>query len=250
MRDGFLGVAWNVSCPQCRGCSRVPKQVPLEYLKNLSKYNDDPSCVVSHVLSLVRYASMLEKRHEDLLVVSFLCSLEIKQRGWIRNSCSPKSITSLGIFVEEFLKHWGPKFQSFEDTYHELLTLHATVMGEVLSPADSKGDDTIQGSEDIHTKTSDCCDATAVEEANLKPELDEVSIVGHANERDSITDLEEGSSAATIEDGNMVLEEQCSSSLQECLTHNVVIEGQAHEEDMSSIRENHLNLPIDFLKSW
>jgi len=32
-----------------------------------------------------------------------------------------KSITSLKNFVEEFLKHWGPKFQSFEDTYHELL---------------------------------------------------------------------------------------------------------------------------------
>jgi hypothetical protein len=99
-----------------------PNKFPLEYLKNILKYNDDPSCVVSHVLSLVRYTSILERRHEDLLVVSFLHSLGIKQQGWIRNSCRPKSITSLKTFVEEFFKHCGPGFHRFEDTYHELLT--------------------------------------------------------------------------------------------------------------------------------
>jgi hypothetical protein len=70
----------------------------------------------------VRYTSILKRRHEDLLVVSFLHSLGIKQQGWIRNSCRPKSITSLKTFVEEFLKHCGPGFHIFEDTYHELLT--------------------------------------------------------------------------------------------------------------------------------
>jgi hypothetical protein len=54
-------------------------------------------------------------------VRAFLCSLERRKQEWIQYYCSPRSITSLKNFVEEFLKHWGPKFQSFEDTYHELL---------------------------------------------------------------------------------------------------------------------------------
>jgi hypothetical protein len=44
-----------------------------------------------------------------------------KQKDWVKCSWSPKSNPSLKIFVEEFLKGWGPKSQSFEDTYQDLL---------------------------------------------------------------------------------------------------------------------------------
>jgi len=65
---------------------------------------------------------MFEGRNEDLLVRAFQCSLERRQREWIKSYCRPKSVHSLKIFVEEFLKHWWPKLQIFEDIYHYLLT--------------------------------------------------------------------------------------------------------------------------------
>jgi hypothetical protein len=64
----------------------------------------------------------LKKRHEYILVVSFLHSLEIEQQGRIINARGPKRNTYLKNFVEEFFKHCGPIFQRLEDTYHELLT--------------------------------------------------------------------------------------------------------------------------------
>jgi hypothetical protein len=66
-----------------------PKKPPPKYDKNLPIYNDDPCCVVPHILSLVRYASTFEGRHEDILTRSILCSLGQKQRDWVKCSCSP-----------------------------------------------------------------------------------------------------------------------------------------------------------------
>jgi hypothetical protein len=41
-----------------------PNKFPQDYLKNILNYNDDPSCVVSHVLLVVKYTSILERIHE------------------------------------------------------------------------------------------------------------------------------------------------------------------------------------------
>jgi hypothetical protein len=50
----------------------------------------------------------------------FLLSLGSEQRDWIKNSCKPRSIYSLTILIREFLKHWGPKSQSIEETIQDL----------------------------------------------------------------------------------------------------------------------------------
>jgi hypothetical protein len=46
-----------------------------------------------------------------------------KEKDWVKLSSSPKSISSLKIFVEEFLKYWGTKYRCFEDTYQDLLAV-------------------------------------------------------------------------------------------------------------------------------
>jgi hypothetical protein len=56
-----------------------------------------------HVSSFVKYVSTLNERHEDVLITLFLLSLEAKQKDWFKHSCSPKSISSIAIFIEEFL---------------------------------------------------------------------------------------------------------------------------------------------------
>jgi hypothetical protein len=62
--------------------TRYPNKFPLKHVKNLLRFNGDPSCVIPLILSLVRYASTFEGGHKDLLVRAFLCSLEWKQRAW------------------------------------------------------------------------------------------------------------------------------------------------------------------------
>lgn len=45
----------------------------------------------------------------------------IKKMDWVKYSYSPRYIYSLKVFIAEFLKHWCPRFQSFEDTYEAIL---------------------------------------------------------------------------------------------------------------------------------
>jgi hypothetical protein len=46
--------------------------------------------------------------------------LETTKKDWIKNTLNPKSISSLTIFIEEFLKRWAPITQRYEDTLHDL----------------------------------------------------------------------------------------------------------------------------------
>jgi hypothetical protein len=63
---------------------------------------------------------LLSVQHEDVCLRLFLLSLGNEQRDWIKNSCKPRSISSLTILIREFLKHWGPEAQSLEDTIQDL----------------------------------------------------------------------------------------------------------------------------------
>jgi hypothetical protein len=60
--------------------------------------------------------------HEFMLLRLFLLSLEARKKNWVKNSCSLKSISSLVVFIEEFLKWWGLIFQWYEDTFRDLMT--------------------------------------------------------------------------------------------------------------------------------
>lgn len=143
--------------------SGYPNKPPPKYDKNQPRFNDDSCCAIPHILSLARHASTFKGR-QDLLIRTFLLLLGKRQRGWVKHSCKPKGIPSLRVFVEEFLKHWGPHSQSFEDTYQDLLTTleeeglrglfegNEEIDEDFLDKEDSHGDDSV----DIIKNSEDC----------------------------------------------------------------------------------------------
>jgi hypothetical protein len=71
-------------------------------------------------VKFLKYASEINVIHEDTLIRLFLVSLEARQKNWVKNCCSPRSISSLTIFIDEFLKQWAPRTQRYEDILHNL----------------------------------------------------------------------------------------------------------------------------------
>jgi len=58
--------------------------------------------------------------YEYVLIILFSISLEVRQKNWVRHSLYPNNISSLTIFIKEFLKSWGPRSQGYEDIIHDL----------------------------------------------------------------------------------------------------------------------------------
>jgi hypothetical protein len=50
----------------------------------------------------------------------FCCPWGVKKKDWIKHSWKPRSISCLTILIREFLKRWGPKAQSLEETIQDL----------------------------------------------------------------------------------------------------------------------------------
>jgi hypothetical protein len=62
---------------------------------------------ISHVVNLLKYVSEIDITHQDVLIRLFFLSLETRQKDWVEHTLHPKSISSLEIFIEEFLKRWA-----------------------------------------------------------------------------------------------------------------------------------------------
>jgi hypothetical protein len=97
-----------------------PNKCPVNQFDVLPKFNGNPLSVVAHVVEFTRCIYYGNVQHEDVCLRLFLLSLGSEQRDWIKHSCKPKSIYSLTILIREFLKRWGPKTQSLEDTIQDL----------------------------------------------------------------------------------------------------------------------------------
>jgi hypothetical protein len=89
----------------------------LDWLDDYPKFDGNLSLAIDHVVKFLKYTFEINVIHEDLLIRFFLISLEGRQKNWVKHSLGPKSISSLTIFIEEFLKQWGLRFQSYEDTF-------------------------------------------------------------------------------------------------------------------------------------
>jgi hypothetical protein len=103
-----------------------PNHFSPNWLDNCPKFDGDPSSAITHVVKFLKYTSEINVIHEDVLIRLFLSKiwhghLEARQKNWVKHSCSPKSISSIAMFIEEFLKRWGPKFQRYEDTLQDLM---------------------------------------------------------------------------------------------------------------------------------
>jgi len=62
------------------------------------------SLAITHIVKFLKYASKINVIHEDTLIRLFLVSLEAGQKSWVKNCCSPKSISSLTFLIDEFLR--------------------------------------------------------------------------------------------------------------------------------------------------
>jgi hypothetical protein len=89
--------------------------------ENCAKFDVDPSFPIIHVMNFLKYVSEIDVTHQDVLIRLFFLSLETRQTDRVENTLKPKSISSLTIFIEEFLKIWAPRTQSYEDTFHKLM---------------------------------------------------------------------------------------------------------------------------------
>jgi hypothetical protein len=80
----------------------------------------NPVSTVAHIFEFTKCIYYENLLHEDVCQRLFFLSLGSEQRDWINHSCNPRSTSSLTILIREFLKCWGPKAQSLEDTIQDL----------------------------------------------------------------------------------------------------------------------------------
>jgi hypothetical protein len=92
----------------------------MDWLESIPKFDGDPSLVSAHIVMFTQIILDLYCDQDDIIIRLFLFSLEEKQRDWLIHSCNPRSISSPMALVREFLKHWGPGTQNFEDTIQNL----------------------------------------------------------------------------------------------------------------------------------
>jgi hypothetical protein len=76
---------------------------------NCPKFDGDLSLAITHVVNFLKYVSEIDVTHQDVLIRLFFLSLETRQKDWVKHTLNPKSISSLTIFIEEFLKRWAPE---------------------------------------------------------------------------------------------------------------------------------------------
>jgi hypothetical protein len=118
---------------------------------NYPKFDEDPSLAITHVVNLLRYVSEIDVTHQDVLIRLFFLSLETKRKGWVKHTLNPKSISSLTISIEEFLKIWAPRTQIYEDVLHDLIAaLQREVLSSDLSKEDEEYFDEKEVEENIH----------------------------------------------------------------------------------------------------
>jgi hypothetical protein len=86
-----------------------PNHFSLGWGSNCLKFDGDLSLTITYVVSFLKYVSNIDVTHQDVLIRLFLLSVETRKKGWAKHTLNPKSISSLIIFIEEFLKRWATR---------------------------------------------------------------------------------------------------------------------------------------------
>ena len=97
-----------------------PNKCPINQFDVLPNFDGHPLSVIAHIVEFARCIYYVSVLHEDVFLRLFLLSLGNEQRDWIKNSCKPRSTSSLTIFIREFLKRWGLEAQTLKDTIQDL----------------------------------------------------------------------------------------------------------------------------------
>jgi hypothetical protein len=90
------------------------------WVNNCPKFDGDPSLDITHVVNFLKYVLEIDVTHQDVIIIFFFLSMETRQKDWVEHTLHSKSISSLEIFIEKFLKRWAPITQIYEDTFHNL----------------------------------------------------------------------------------------------------------------------------------
>jgi hypothetical protein len=106
-----------------KGILSYPNHYSPKWLEYLPIYDGDASLAIPHIVNFLRYISDINVSHEDVMVRLFIYSFEMEQRDWVRYYGGPKSITSMALFFEIFLKHWGPPCQDYKSALNDHLVV-------------------------------------------------------------------------------------------------------------------------------
>jgi hypothetical protein len=97
------------------------------WLDCLPRYDGNPSLAIPHIENFLRYVSEINVTLANVMMRLFVSSLGMEKRDWIKHCGGPKSITSIDLFFEIFLKHWGPPYQdNKEDEVVQTIQLEET----------------------------------------------------------------------------------------------------------------------------
>jgi len=77
---------------------------PQDWLNYCPKFDGDPSLSISHVVKYLKCTLEINAIHEYALMRLFTYYLEAREEVWVVYF-KPKSISSIIVFIREFLKH-------------------------------------------------------------------------------------------------------------------------------------------------
>jgi hypothetical protein len=128
-----------------------PNHVFTGWGNNCPKFDAYLSLDIAHVVNLLRYVSEIDVAHQDVLIRLFFLSLKERKKDWFKDTLNPKSIFSLTIFIEEFLKRWALRTQRYKNILHDLTTtLQREGLSSDLVKEDEESFDKKEFEEKIH----------------------------------------------------------------------------------------------------
>jgi len=77
-----------------------PNHISSDWLDDWLRFDGDPYLAITHVLKFLKYNLEINVIHEHVLIRLFLLSLEARQKNWVKHPYSPKSISSIAVFIE------------------------------------------------------------------------------------------------------------------------------------------------------
>jgi len=104
-----------------RGVPGYPIHYSLDWLDDLPRYDGDPSLAIPHIENFLRYIVEINVTHEDMMMRLLISSFGNEQRDWVKHYGGPKSITSMDLFFEFFLKCWGPPCRDYKSALYNYL---------------------------------------------------------------------------------------------------------------------------------
>jgi hypothetical protein len=104
-------------CFDLEEISQYPNHFTQEWVENILKFDGIESHSIQHIVFFLEYVLNLDVSHEDVLVMLFLFSLEMKEKYFLSHISNPKTIYSYDHLFRILFKCWGLNHQDFKDFF-------------------------------------------------------------------------------------------------------------------------------------